>query len=88
MNLMLGVIAALVAGAYVCRLDMMQVWTTRAAAILPHLAGFGAALWAMAWALMGRDPGLAGWIAVGLAGAWILATWPQWRHGLPTWARR
>jgi len=88
MNLMLGVIAALVAGAYVCRLDMMQVWTTRAAAILPHLAGFGAALWAMAWALMGRDPGLAGWAAVGLAGAWILATWPQWRHGLPAWARR
>ena len=88
MDIVLGASAALVAGAYVCRLDMMQVRTARAVAILPHLVGFGASLWAMAWALMGRDPGTAGWAAVGLAGAWIVVTWPQWRHGIPAWARK
>ena len=80
--------AALVAGAYVCRLDMMQARTARAVAILLHLAGLGVALWVMAWALAGRDPGPLGWAGVALAGTWIAATWDHWRHGMPDWARR
>jgi hypothetical protein len=88
MDLGMGVVAAVVSAAYVCRLDMMQAWSARTLVILLHLAGYGASLWAMAWALMGHDPGAPGWIAVGLAGAWIIVTWPQWRHGVPAWARR
>jgi hypothetical protein len=88
MDIVLGAAAALVSAAYVCRLDMMQVWTARMLPILLHLVGFGLSLWAMAWAMTGRDPGAAGWAAVGLAGAWIAVTWPQWRHGVPAWARR
>jgi hypothetical protein len=87
-NVVLGASAAVVCAAYVCRLDMMQVWTARALPIALHLGGFGVALWVMAWSVMGRDPGAAGWAAVALSAAWIVATWPQWRYGMPQWARK
>lgn len=81
-------VSALVAGAYVCRLDMMQIRTARAGVILLHLLGLGVALWVLAWAMDGRTPGVPGLVGLAASACWIVATWPHWRHGMPTWARR
>lgn len=88
MDLAMGGAAALVAGAFVCRLDLLHVRTARAVAIVLHLAGLGIALWVMAWALAGRQPGALGWLVLGVAASWISGTWREWRHGVPAWARK
>ncbi len=83
-----AVLAAMVAAAYVCRLDMMHFRSARALAIVLHLVGLGVAMWVAAWSVAGSTPGLPDWAGLILATAWIAVTWPAWRHGIPAWARR
>ncbi len=83
-----ALVAALVAGAYVCRLDMLQIGRARIVAILLHLLGLGVALWVLAWAMDGRTPGVLGLVGLAASACWIVVTWPHWRHGMPTWATR
>ena len=83
-----AVLAALVAAAYVCRLDMMNFRSARVTAIAMHLGGFGVALWVAAWSAYGTPPGPPGWFGLALSAGWIAMTWPQWRSGMPAWAKR
>ena len=92
MTLILQVIevlaAALLAVAFVCRLNGMQWRHVKARFIVLHLAWLtycGAVLFQVtghAWRFPAELLGLA------CAGLWLFISWPTWRNGVPPHARR
>lgn len=74
--------AAVLAGGFFCRLNLLYIRTHRAEVVAFHFVFFGGCFWAGVDAWLGHLT-LAHGCFLAAAALWLLISLPTWRHGPP-----